>query len=43
MKALCWTGVNKLSVEDVDDPSILNAQDIIVLSLIHISEPTRPY
>ena len=30
MKALCWTGVNKLEVETVDDPSILNDQDVIV-------------
>jgi threonine dehydrogenase-like Zn-dependent dehydrogenase len=30
MKALCWTGVNELSVETVDDPSILNDHDIIV-------------
>ena len=30
MKALCWTGVNKLAVETVDDPAILNDQDIIV-------------
>ena len=30
MKALCWTGVNELSVETVEDPGILNAQDAIV-------------
>jgi threonine dehydrogenase-like Zn-dependent dehydrogenase len=30
MKALCWTGINELSVETVDDPSILNDQDMIV-------------
>ena len=30
MKALCWTGVNKLAVETVPDPQILNAEDIIV-------------
>lgn len=30
MKALCWTGVNKVSVERVDDPSILNERDVIV-------------
>ncbi|MCC4249785.1 MULTISPECIES: zinc-dependent alcohol dehydrogenase [Microbacterium] len=30
MKALCWTGVNKLEVETVDDPGLLNDQDIIV-------------
>jgi threonine dehydrogenase-like Zn-dependent dehydrogenase len=30
MKALCWTGVNKTSVETVPDPQILNSQDIIL-------------
>jgi threonine dehydrogenase-like Zn-dependent dehydrogenase len=30
MKALCWTGVNKTSVETVPDPQILNSEDIIV-------------
>lgn len=30
MKALCWTGANELSVETVEDPRILNAQDAIV-------------
>jgi threonine dehydrogenase-like Zn-dependent dehydrogenase len=30
MKALCWTGVNKTSVETVPDPQILNAEDIIL-------------
>lgn len=30
MKALCWTGINKLKVENVPDPSILNPQDGIV-------------
>ncbi|HEY0933099.1 MAG TPA: zinc-dependent alcohol dehydrogenase [Trebonia sp.] len=30
MKALCWTGVNKLAVETVPDPQVLNAEDIIV-------------
>ncbi|GGL54137.1 zinc-dependent alcohol dehydrogenase [Planomonospora parontospora] len=30
MKALCWQGVNELSVEEVPDPRILNAQDVIV-------------
>jgi len=30
VKALCWTGVNKVSVERVDDPSILNERDVIV-------------
>ncbi|MDQ4137783.1 MAG: alcohol dehydrogenase catalytic domain-containing protein, partial [Actinomycetota bacterium] len=30
MKALCWTGINSLAVETVEDPSILNDQDMIV-------------
>ena len=30
MKALCWTGVNKTSVETVEDPKILNDHDIIL-------------
>ncbi|UJW30439.1 glutathione-dependent formaldehyde dehydrogenase [Saccharothrix sp. AJ9571] len=30
MKALCWQGVNKLSVETVPDPRLHNDQDIIV-------------
>ncbi|WP_449065820.1 alcohol dehydrogenase catalytic domain-containing protein [Planomonospora algeriensis] len=30
MKALCWQGVDELSVEQVPDPQILNAQDMIV-------------
>ncbi|MDT9685285.1 zinc-dependent alcohol dehydrogenase [Streptomyces sp. TRM76323] len=30
MKALCWQGVNKLSVEQVPDPELLNDQDVIV-------------
>lgn len=30
MKALCWEGVNELSVEQVPDPPILNAQDAIL-------------
>ena len=32
MKALCWTGINKLQVETVDDPSILNDHDVIELA-----------
>jgi threonine dehydrogenase-like Zn-dependent dehydrogenase len=35
MKALCWTGINKTSVETVDDPRILNDQDVIVK--VHLS------
>jgi threonine dehydrogenase-like Zn-dependent dehydrogenase len=30
MKALCWMGVEKLSVENVPDPKILNPRDAIV-------------
>lgn len=30
MRALVWNGVNDLSVETVDDPSILNPHDVIV-------------
>lgn len=30
MKALCWTGVNELAVENVEDPGILNSHDVIV-------------
>ncbi|CAL9632331.1 putative zinc-binding alcohol dehydrogenase [Streptomyces sp. enrichment culture] len=30
MKALCWEGVNKLSVEQVPDPQLRNDQDMIV-------------
>ena len=30
MKALCWSGVNEVSVEQVPDPQILNEQDAIV-------------
>ncbi|RKR74774.1 zinc-dependent alcohol dehydrogenase [Frondihabitans australicus] len=35
MKALCWTGINKTNVETVDDPRILNEQDVIVK--VHLS------
>jgi threonine dehydrogenase-like Zn-dependent dehydrogenase len=30
MRALCWNGVNDLSVETVDDPEILNPHDVIL-------------
>ncbi|WP_197373318.1 zinc-dependent alcohol dehydrogenase [Mycolicibacterium baixiangningiae] len=30
MRALCWNGVNKLSVETVDDPEIINPHDVIL-------------
>ncbi|MCU1617933.1 MAG: glutathione-dependent formaldehyde dehydrogenase [Frankiales bacterium] len=34
MKALCWTGINKLQIETVDDPTILNDHDVIVKVLL---------
>jgi threonine dehydrogenase-like Zn-dependent dehydrogenase len=34
VKALCWEGVNKLAVERVPDPQILNDQDVIVKVLL---------
>jgi len=30
MKALCWMGIERLSVEDVPDPKVLNPRDAIV-------------
>ncbi len=30
MKAVCWDGVNRLAVETVDDPEILNSHDVIL-------------
>lgn len=30
MRALCWNGVNNLSVETVDDPELLNPHDVIL-------------
>ncbi|MEO3802310.1 zinc-dependent alcohol dehydrogenase [Nonomuraea sp. B1E8] len=30
MRALCWTGVNKVAVENVPDPGLLNRQDAVV-------------
>jgi threonine dehydrogenase-like Zn-dependent dehydrogenase len=35
VRALTWTGVNETSVETVDDPTILNDQDVIVK--VHLS------
>jgi threonine dehydrogenase-like Zn-dependent dehydrogenase len=37
VKALCWTGVNKLAVENVNDPTILNTHDAIVKVLLTTS------
>jgi threonine dehydrogenase-like Zn-dependent dehydrogenase len=30
VKAICWTGIDRVSVETVDDPAILNDQDVIL-------------
>ncbi|WP_432546079.1 zinc-dependent alcohol dehydrogenase [Kineococcus sp. SYSU DK004] len=30
MRALCWNGVNDLSVETVDDPHVLNPHDVVL-------------
>ncbi|MFB9476438.1 zinc-dependent alcohol dehydrogenase [Nonomuraea salmonea] len=30
MRALCWTGVNEVAVEDVPEPKLLNRQDALV-------------
>lgn len=30
MKAVCWDGVNRLKVENVEEPTILNSHDVIV-------------
>lgn len=35
MKALCWQGINRLSVERVPDPRIINQQDAIIK--VHLS------
>ena len=37
MKAVCWTGVNQLEVERVDEPKILNTHDAIVKVLLTTS------
>ena len=34
MRALCWDGVNRLTVESVDEPRIVNGQDAIVKILL---------
>lgn len=34
MLALCWTGVNSLNVEKVDDPTIINPKDAIIKVLL---------
>lgn len=34
MRALCWMGVNELSVESVDDPGLVNPHDAIVKVLL---------
>lgn len=30
MRALCWTGINQLSVETVDDPIVVNPHNAII-------------
>lgn len=30
MRALCWSGINEVSVQDVPDPGLLNRQDALV-------------
>jgi threonine dehydrogenase-like Zn-dependent dehydrogenase len=30
MKAVCWEGINKVQVETVPDPKIINPRDAIV-------------
>jgi threonine dehydrogenase-like Zn-dependent dehydrogenase len=37
VKALVWTGINKLDVENVDEPKILNPSDAIVKVLTTVS------
>jgi threonine dehydrogenase-like Zn-dependent dehydrogenase len=37
VKAVCWTGVNQLEVERVDEPKILNTHDAIVKVLLTTS------
>jgi threonine dehydrogenase-like Zn-dependent dehydrogenase len=37
VKALCWTGINKLKVETVSDPQILSPNDAIVKVLTTVS------
>lgn len=34
MRALCWDGINRLKVESVDEPRIVNGQDAIVKILL---------
>ena len=34
MKAVCWTGVNKLEVQEVPEPTIVNSHDAIVKVLL---------
>ena len=41
MKALCWLGTNRVAVEDVPDPRILNPRDA-VLKITTTAKRTRP-
>jgi threonine dehydrogenase-like Zn-dependent dehydrogenase len=37
MKALCWTGINKLEVQEVPEPQILNSHDAILKVLLTVT------
>ena len=37
MKAVCWTGINKLEVQDVPEPQILNSHDAILKVLLTVT------
>ena len=51
MKAVCWMGTEKMSVENVPDPKILNPRDAIVRitstcicgSDLHLYNGLRPH
>jgi len=34
VRALCWDGVNRLGVQEVDEPRIVNDQDAVVKVLM---------
>ena len=42
MKAVCWMGVGKMSVETVPDPEILNRRDAIVRITSNLYLRLRP-
>ena len=43
MKGVQIVEPNKLQIVDLEKPQIDKENNVLVLSLIHISEPTRPY